>query len=148
MKNAEEVKKILNQLIDDDKKHIKFFDQKFIEYRNAKSKGANLYFVINGKHYLVLKHHEVKMDFEKSHQNTKDETIEKPSFATYFYRLLNKLLDYEDNDCTEWILDSYEYLKERVKTIYDEGKTCHIYQFKFCDTANIKKSSNNRFLTL
>lgn len=148
MRSANETKKILDELIENDKKHIKFFDQKFIEYRNAKSKGANLYFVINGKHYLVMKHHEVKYDFEKSHQNSRDETIEKPTFTTYFYRLLNKFLDFEDNDCTEWIEDNYQYLKEKVKNIYDSDKTCHIYQFKFCDTANIKKSSNNRFITL
>lgn len=146
MKNVEETKAILNKLIKEDKKHIKFFEDKFEEFEKAKMFNANLYFIIENKYYVVKKYHEVKYDWEKSFQNTEKEIIEKPSFTTYLFRSLNSFLNYEDNNCTSWIAENFEYLKNRIQGIYEKNKTCHIYQFKYVE--RVRDNSYNQYVRL
>ncbi|BAC44157.1 hypothetical protein D8X55_03970 [Malacoplasma penetrans] len=146
MRTVEETKKILNVLIKNDKKHLKFFDAKFNEYEQAKKDNAELYFVVENRNYLVTQYYELKYDLEKSQKNSKNVVEQKPSFETYFLRLLNAFLDFEDNDCTSWILDNYEYLKNRVSQIYANNKTCHLYQFKYVEV--VPNNPNNQFIEL
>lgn len=146
MRSVEETKQILNVLIRNDKKHLKFFADKYNEFETAKNNGANLYFVVEGRNYLVTQYFELKYNLEKSQKNSKLEVEQKPSFDTYFIRLLNSFCNFEDNNCTEWILDNYEYLKNRVKQIYGENKTCHIYQFKYVES--VQENPNNKFIQL
>ncbi len=145
MKSQQETKIILNKLISEDKKHIKFFEDKFDEFEFVKMANANLYFIIEGKYYLVKKYKEVRYNFEKSFQNSEKEIVEKPTFTTYFLRLINEFLNYEDNNCTEWIIENFNYLQNRVKSIYEKNKTCHIYQFKKVE--HPKDNSFNKYIS-
>lgn len=145
MQNTSEIKSAFNKLISEDKKHIKFFENKFQQFEYTKMAGSNFYFIVDNKYYVVHKHHEVKYDFEKSFQNSEREVVEKPTFETYFIRTLNALLNYEDNNCSSWIVNNIDYLKNKVKDIYDKNKTCHIYQFK--KVSNPKNNSYNKYIT-
>lgn len=146
MRTVEETKKLLNELIRNDKKHLKFFDAPFVEYEQAKNDNANLYFAIENKYYIVTKYYELKYDLEQSQKNTSNIINEKPSLETYFIRLLNVFVDFEDNNCTSWILDNYEYLKNRLTQIYQNNKSCHLYQFKV--VASVPNNPNNKFIEL
>lgn len=125
-----ETKQILNGLIAEDKKHIRLYDKKFAQYDKAKKTKIKCYFILNNESYLITNYVEVKMKKEKSGKNTMFSKLETPSKATYFIRFLNAVADFEDNDCTQWIFDNFEYIKNRVDSIHDNGNTCHIYQFK------------------
>ena len=138
MKTVEETKVVLNKLILEDKKHIKFFEDKFEQFDILKKAGANMYFVIEGNYYIIKQHKEVGFGIEQSFKNSEKLIAEKPTFETYFIRLINAFANYEDNNCTSWILENIDYLKNRVQAIYEKNKTCHIYQFK-----RVKKPTNN-----
>lgn len=140
MRTVEETKAILNKLIREDKKHIKFFEDKYEDFEMCKLASAKMYFVIEGKYYLVKRHYEVRYDFEKSFQNSEKEIVEHPTYITYFFRVINQFLNLEDNNCTNWIMENLNYLAERVKGIYEKNKTCHIYQFK-----RVEAPTDNRF---
>lgn len=146
MKTVAEIKAHFNVLIKGDKKHIKFFDKEFEEYKKSKDNNANLYFVVEGRNYEVKNYQEIKFNLEKSFKNSSNEVEEKPTFETYFIRVLNAFIDYEDNNCTSWILEHYDYLKNRVLGIYNENKTCHLYQFKYVEKVN--ENENNSFIEL
>lgn len=146
MKSIEETKKHFNVLIKNDKKHLKFFDQEYKEYKNSKNLNGSMYFLIEDRAYEVKNYKEIKFNLERSQKNSKDEKEEKPSFDTYFIRVLNAFIDFEDNDCSSWILENYEYLKNRVLGIYNNNKTCHLYQFKYVQ--NIPENKNNSFINL
>lgn len=134
-----ETKQILNKLISEDRKHIRLYDKKFSVYDKAKKSKVKCYFILNGESYLITNYVELKMKKEKSGKNTMFSKLETPSKATYFIRFLNAVADFEDNDCTKWLFENFEYIKNRVDGIHESGSTCHIYQFKKTPIDSSKK---------
>lgn len=135
MRPIEETKKILSDLIKNDKKHLRFFDKNFDEYEISKKDNSDFYFIMNNEKYLITNFEHLKLD----------KNVE--TFSTYFLNLLSCFVKFEKNECTNWIIDHYEYLKNRVMEIYKNQKDCYIFQFKKVDSNHIEKQ-NSQYVNL
>lgn len=115
--NMDAIKKELNNLIKNDKKHIRIYDNNFKEFDDAKNNNVNLFFKINNETYKVLDHVVV----------SNDGIISNSSFFINVIFEINKL---ENNDLTSWIIDNIEYLRIRIYSIHENLKNVHLYKFK------------------
>lgn len=113
--NPQEVKKILNGLIANDKKHVRLYDVPF-NFSNEDIKLGKCYFKIENGTYQVL-------------QNEMVSSTNK-SASSFCIDVIKKLKDLEDNQCTNWIVENFDYLKNRIYGIYESSKDAFLYKFK------------------
>lgn len=113
--NPQEVKKILNGLIANDKKHVRLYDVPF-NFSNEDIKLGKCYFKIEECTYQILQN-EIISSTNKSPS----------SFCIDVIKMLKEL---EDNEYTNWIVENFDYLKNRLYSIYETSKDAYLYKFK------------------
>ncbi|EGZ31168.1 hypothetical protein [Malacoplasma iowae] len=113
--SPQETKKILNGLIANDKKHVRLYDVPF-NFSNEDIKLGKCYFKIEESTYQIL-------------QNEVVSSTNKTA-SSFCIDVIKMLKDLEDNQYTSWIVENFDYLKNRIFSIYENSKDAYLYKFK------------------